>query len=314
MRRIFDWLLLAALIGSMGYGVYTHQSEVESVLHALGRKVAPCARPVTYSLGSIDPRFGIGSSTVLRDIEEAERIWEAPSGKNLFAYAPTGGEVTVNLVYDSRQAATDKLKATGLQIDKSKASYDSLKASYDALSVRVRGEQVEYARQVAAYRSHENAYNAEVAMWNERGGAPKTEYERLQEEKVTLAQEFEQVQALESAMNAEIDTLNALATTLNQRIVQLHLNVAQYNRVGAAAGEFEEGLYQRIGTTQTIDVYEYSTRTQLVRVLAHELGHALELEHVSDPDAVMYKLNQGESLTATTDDLAELNRICAPGT
>ena len=54
-------------------------------------------------------------------------------------------------------------------------------------------------------------------------------------------------------------------------------------------------------------------RLKLVRLLAHEMGHAVGIDHVGDPEAVMYKLNMGENLTATATDLAELNKVCRAG-
>ncbi|KKW43600.1 MAG: Peptidase M10A and M12B matrixin and adamalysin [Parcubacteria group bacterium GW2011_GWB1_57_6] len=302
-------VLLVSVVGGAGYLAYTHQTELRAMTRVFGI-VAPCTEPITYSIGSIDRRFGISTSTLVSDLGAAEAVWEKPSNKDLFTYEQQGGDVTIALVYDSRQAATDTLKAAGIQIDKSKASYDALKTRYDELLLQVETEQSRYNDLVAAYTRDEDAYNAEVEKWNRRGGAPAAEYERLQDEKAALSREFAVVKSLESMLNANIDTLNALATTLNQLIVQLNLNVAQYNRTGASAGEFEEGLYRLAKGVQTIDIYEYSNRTQLVRVLAHEMGHALGLEHVADADAIMYKINRIETLKATASDMAELSRVC----
>lgn len=305
--------MLIAVLGTAGYLAYTHQAQVHGIVNTVERKVSPCGTPITYSIGSIDPRFGISKATFASDLKEAEAVWDQPSDKHLFEYQKTDGDVRVNLVYDSRQAAIDRLEAAGIEIDSSETTFYALKARYDTLASQVRSEQLLYESRVNTYQRDQAAYNAEVERANQRGGASQAQYQQLQAEKAALEEEFAGVKSLESAVNADVDILNALATTLNQLIVQLNLNVAQYNRAGAGAGEFEGGLYQDQGGLQTIDIYEYSNHVQLVRVLAHELGHALGLDHVSYSAAIMYKVNRGESLKATAADLDELKSVCASG-
>lgn len=47
-----------------------------------------------------------------------------------------------------------------------------------------------------------------------------------------------------------------------------------------------------------------------MRVLAHELGHALGLDHVDDKEAIMYQLNQGDNLTLSEADIKALKTKC----
>ena len=42
----------------------------------------------------------------------------------------------------------------------------------------------------------------------------------------------------------------------------------------------------------------------------HELGHALDLEHIDNASAVMYRLNDGINLNLTEDDINLLKAHC----
>lgn len=270
----------------------------------------PCKQPITYSIGSFDTRFGLSRERFLEAIRDAEAMWEKAIGKELFVYAP-GGKLKVNLIYDYRQEATVKMRSLGLTVDDNQGSYDALTARYKTLKNEFTESEIRYNALVAEVEKRSESYNAEVSSWNKRGGAPRDVYARLGEESASLKADVERIRSMEGDLRKLQSDINALVTVINQIANNINASAEEFNRIGKARGEeFTEGLFSADRTGERIDIYQFNDSAKLVRVLAHELGHALSLEHVDDPKAIMYRLNQGTNTKPTSADIAVLKKQC----
>lgn len=271
--------------------------------------VLPCRSPLTYSIGSFDERFGISREVFLQELSLAEKVWEAFMGKELFLHQENA-LFTVNLIYDERQQRTQELDALSDSFDHTRSINENLTKEQDEIFVRYKREFENYERLLAEYKNDLDDYNKTVTKWNKKGGAPEDEYEKLEKERKKLERESLNIEERRKRVNALADQVNRFSREQVKVVQQYNEQVQDFeNRYGNAPQEFDQGEYRG----DTIDIYQFDDIPHLRLVLAHELGHALGIEHVENERSIMYHLMEKQSLnplTLTSEDISMLRETC----
>jgi len=293
--------------------IFYYRIPIQRSLVTLGERtglIALCSRPITYSLGAFDDRFGISKEDFLKGLDTAAGVWETELDRNLFEYS-ANATVKVDLIYDERQEVTEKLHTIDQSLKEGMGKYEDTKARYTTLSQKYSLERTELQKSINSYEAKKNAYEKSVTHWNSQGGAPRDDFEKLEKERAELTADLITLNKKTEYLKTTVDSLNSTVNELNKLAKEYNLKVGTYNQVGTTVGkEFDEGEYVQDEKGTRITVYQFENQTKLARVLTHELGHALGLEHVDDPKAIMYRLNIGVNEKLAPDDVRELKRVC----
>ena len=269
-----------------------------------------CESVLSYRIGEVDAEFGL-DEIAFRDIaERAVQMWEQATGRTLFTYDPTAS-FTLNLVFDDRQRNTIAGQQLSRQLEQTEASRRSVDAHQERWQAIYDARHRAYEQARLDFNKRLDTYNATVEALNEQGSTSSERYEALNAERDELAQQ----QAWLESEYEELEEVRMQVVSLskqNTSLVKAYNHDARtYNALHGDSEPFHKGEYNG----RHITVYQYQDKADLTLVLAHELGHALGIQHVNAPEAIMHPLMGAQNLDQlelTPVDIKAFEQICSP--
>jgi hypothetical protein len=267
----------------------------------------PCGAPLTYRVGTVDERFRVTRGEVLTALHDAQSIWDDGTKRNLFAY-DRDGTVPVNFVYDDRQKTAQDNAKRERAIDSQGSAADQLRREVDKAKNRLETAKREYRDAAASFEAALAQHNRAVQQWNARGGAPEDAQQSLEREAAALRSVGSKLDEQRHDLDALIERINSLTDRYNAVADEINSDIDAVN--STAGREFKQGRFVRDADGPRIEIYEYVDHGDLVHVLAHELGHALGLEHNENPQSIMYGQSATETARLTAEDIDALRVRC----
>ena len=281
MKNIYKNIIVFIILGS---AILMFKGLITKSYFSLQDKLLPCTRSISYSIGKVDVGFGISREDFLTAILDGESMWEKILNKDLLVYKPEGGELVISLVYDKRQKITDVLKGIDLSLQEKQDAYSISKSEVDILKKDFEIKKNNLENTINTLKDSNGRYTKESIL---------------------------KINNLQAELNEYLKKINQSVNELNKSVTSLNDIAKQYNDIGNRLGDkFEEGLYYADSKEKYIDIYQFGNKNKLERVLMHEIGHALSLNHVKNPDAIMYEMNIGTNLEPTEDDINALKTHC----
>lgn len=294
-KRISLWILI--IIAAFG-GLYAFESSR-----------VPCRIALVYTIGQFDERFGISKADFQAALAEAEEPWETLVRRDLFRYDETAA-FPVNLIFDERQARTIESQKLEQELTTVQSKQESIKEKYNRLAAELKSARQDYDSSLAAFEARLKRYNIRVVEWNESDRTDEDEVEWLREEERALERNQDTLEAKRRKVNGLVADVNRYAKEEEKIIDRYNAELDEFTEVYGTGAAFDQGIYSGEG----IDIYQFDDRNHLRMVLTHELGHALGLGHVDNPESIMYPMmgeQDVENLALSKEDESALLGVCS---
>ena len=268
----------------------------------------PCRQTIYYSLGQIDVGHKITAQEARQVLKKAEEVWEKPTGFNLFEYRE-GAAFKINFIFDERQQRINEMLKIDEKLEEMAAQQEQITVKYQQLLNERQRKLDKYNRLLKKLNKKIEDYNEKVEKLNEEGDWTKSELKKLERREEEIKEEQQRLEKYRQEVNRLAEKINKLVQQEKEIVQNYNRQVLTYRQKHGGEKKFTQGEY----AGDHIDIYEFRDKQDLALILAHEFGHALGLDHVSNSRSIMYYLMSDQdlrNLQLTNEDLEALSKVC----
>ena len=302
---------IPAFLITFGVWLYLNPSEHELLQ---GKNSKPCTEPITFYIGEMDERFNISEQDLMNAMEDAAGAWADVVNLPLIEHDPDG-RISVNLRYSEDQEISEQERVFRNRIQSAEFETERLERQFQQMQDQFNMENSRYQAMSDRVQQQIDNLNEWVNEINSRGGFTESELSRFEEEKTRIDQQSSELREIENSLAQKASEVNSLVNRLNQKIDDKNRLINRYNQSFAGQRRFTQGTYGCGEQGCELNIFYFSDLNELRLVAAHELGHALGIGHVSNPESIMYHLMGRQSKTGvrlTHEDRQAIQNICNP--